>query len=76
MTQRTDSACDLAEAVRAACVKAAIDAYEDAGIQGLCAEGRWEAALSAIRELDLSRALERQHGEHRGHRAHRDHRED
>ncbi len=47
-----------AETVRAACVNAAIQAYEDAGIRGLCAEGRWEAALAAMRLLDLSHVLE------------------
>ncbi len=46
----------VAEAVRAACVGAAERAYEDGGVRGLCAEGRWELALDAIRELDL-RAL-------------------
>ena len=45
---------NLVEAVREACLRAAIDAYEDAGIQGLCADGRWEAALSAIRQVDLT----------------------
>lgn len=49
---------DLMEAVRTACLDAAIDAYEDAGIQGLCADGRWEAAVSAIREVDLSRVID------------------
>ena len=29
------------------------DAYEDAGIRGLCAEGRWEAAVAAVRSLPL-----------------------
>lgn len=43
----------LAEAVRQACLRAALQAHEDAGIQGLCAEGRWEAAVSAIRGVDL-----------------------
>ena len=43
----------LAEAVRDACVQAALLAYEDAGIQGLCAEGRWECALGAIHGIDL-----------------------
>lgn len=43
----------LAEAVRAACLDAAARAYEDAGISGLCHEGRWEIALQAIRTLDL-----------------------
>ncbi len=62
MTQRADTPSNLAEAVRAACVKAALEAYEDAGIQGLCAEGRWEAAVSAIRDLDLSGVLERPAG--------------
>jgi hypothetical protein len=45
----------LAEAVRKACIEAALAAYEDAGIAGLCAEGRWEAAISALQSLDLGR---------------------
>ena len=43
----------LAEAVREACLKAARDAYENAGISGLCEEGRWECAVNAIRSLDI-----------------------
>ncbi len=43
-----------AEAVRAALVEAAREAYEQAGIAGLCAEGRWELALDAMRTLDLA----------------------
>jgi hypothetical protein len=58
MSQRSDTPSTLAETVRAACLDAALLAYEDAGIRGLCAEGRWEAALAAIRHLDLSSVLE------------------
>ena len=43
----------LAETVRAACLAAARNAYEDTGLSGLCAEGRFEAALSAMAALDL-----------------------
>lgn len=43
----------LAEAVRAACIKAALEAYEEGGVLGLCAEGRWEYAISALQQLDL-----------------------
>lgn len=43
----------LAEAVRKACIEAALAAYEDAGVSGLCAEGRWEAAISALQSLNL-----------------------
>ena len=50
----------LAESIRIACIEAALAAYEDAGIQGLCAEGRWEAAVEAIRRLDLE-SLARDH---------------
>lgn len=50
----------LAEAVRQACIEAALAAYEDAGIAGLCAEGRWEAAISALQSLDVNRLA----GEH------------
>jgi hypothetical protein len=49
----------VAETVRAACLSAARLAYEDAGIRGLCADGRWEAALTAIRQLDLAGVLDR-----------------
>jgi hypothetical protein len=44
-----------AEVVRQACIEAALAAYEDAGISGLCAEGRWEAAVSAMQSLDVRR---------------------
>ncbi len=54
MTQRSDTTPNPADAVRTACLNAALAAYEDAGIRGLCAEGRWEAALAAIRTVDLS----------------------
>ena len=43
----------LAEAGRQACLAAAIEAAERAGIAGLCAEGRFEAALDAIRALRI-----------------------
>lgn len=56
MTQRLDIPL-IVEQVRAACLEAALAGYEDAGIRGLCAEGRWEAALAAMRHLDLSAAL-------------------
>jgi pentatricopeptide repeat protein len=50
-----DSAFVLADAIRSACIKAAVQAYDDAGIRGLCQEGRWECALAALRQLDLRR---------------------
>jgi hypothetical protein len=47
----------LAERVRSGCVQAALDAYEDAGLSGLCAEGRWEYAIDVLRHLDLDPLL-------------------
>ena len=35
-----DFAFVLAEAIRSACIKAALLAYDEAGIRGLCHEGR------------------------------------
>ena len=43
-----------AERVRLALVTCALEAYEDALARGLCAEGAWEAAVGAMRKLDLS----------------------
>lgn len=48
-----ESAPASAAAIRDACVETAIEAWEDAGMRGLCAEGRWEVAIGAIRSLDL-----------------------
>jgi hypothetical protein len=48
----------LAERIRDACIRAALAAHEDAGISGLCMEGRWEIAVQAIRTLDLASLLE------------------
>ena len=48
----------LAEAVRTACIKAALDAYEEGGILGLCAEGRWEYAISTLQQLDLAKLIQ------------------
>ena len=48
----------LAAAVRNACVRAALDGYEQAQIAGLCQEGAWEAAVDAMRMVDLKMILE------------------
>jgi len=48
----------LAENVRDACLKAAQEAFESAGISGLCEEGRWECAVNAIRSLDLESVID------------------
>jgi hypothetical protein len=48
---------DLLERVRAALLQAVTQAYEDAGIRGLCSEGAFEVAISAMRQLDLAPLL-------------------
>ena len=48
---------DLAKHIRDRCIEAVLQAYEDAGIQGLCAEGRWEAAVGALRTVELEPLL-------------------
>lgn len=48
----------LAEAVRDACMRAALEAYESAGISGLCAEGRWELAMQAVRTLNIEQLID------------------
>jgi len=47
----------LAEAVRAACLKAAREGYEQAAMSGLCHEGAVEASLGAVSALDLEPLL-------------------
>lgn len=48
---------ELAEKVRDACVKAAVSGFEQARMDGLCAEGAVETAVSAIQNLDLDDLL-------------------
>ena len=48
---------DLAKRIRDAYLEAVLQAYEDAGIQGLCAEGRWEAAVCALKTVELAPML-------------------
>jgi len=48
---------DLAKRIRDACLQAALQAYEDAGMQGLCAEGCWEAAVGALKTVELAPLL-------------------
>ena len=45
---------EIAERTRRTLIEAALAAYEDAGLSGLCAEGRWEAAVDAMRTKDLT----------------------
>lgn len=45
---------DLVKRIRDACLQAALQACEDAGVQGLCAEGRWEAAVGAPKAVELA----------------------
>ncbi len=44
----------LVETVRQACIEAALDGYEMAAMNGLCHEGAWEAAISAMQTLDMA----------------------
>ena len=48
---------DLAKSIRDTCLQTALQAYEDAGIQGLCEEGRWEAAVGALKSVELAPLL-------------------
>lgn len=47
----------LAERVRTACLETMQQAYEEARMQGLCAEGAFEAAISAVAMLNLESLL-------------------
>jgi len=47
----------VAQAVRRACVRAAVDGYEEGGLSGLCAEGRFEMAIDSMQALDLDGIL-------------------
>lgn len=48
----------LADTVRTACIRAALEGYQQASISGLCHEGAFEAAVDAIRMLDLAAVVQ------------------
>lgn len=54
----TDDKRRIAEATRQACIEAALSGYESAAISGLCHEGAWENAISAIRRLDIEEIID------------------
>ncbi len=47
----------IAQIVKDKCIEAALSGYENASLSGLCHEGAWEAAISAIRTIDLEDIL-------------------
>ena len=59
--ENDDQMLRLAESVRAACIKAAIEGYQHASISGLCGEGAFENAVSAMRVANLTEALKEAH---------------
>jgi len=50
---------EIAEATQRALVAVALQAYEEAGLSGLCDEGRWEVALGAMRSYDVRNITEK-----------------
>lgn len=48
---------EVAAQVRDACVRVALNAYENACMDGLCHDGAWEAAVGAMRMLDVERIV-------------------
>ena len=56
--KNNDDRLSVAEQIRSACIEEAIRAYEQAGISGLCHEGRFEVVISALRMLDLDLLLQ------------------
>ena len=48
---------EVAEATQRALVAVALQAYEEAGLSGLCGEGRWEVALGAMKDYDVRKVI-------------------
>lgn len=47
----------VAEKIRAAFVETALNSYEDASANGLCAQGAWECAVDAMRRVEITDLL-------------------
>lgn len=55
----TDEERARAEALRRACVELLLDAYEQAGLSGLCHEGRFEVSVDRLRAAPIEALLAR-----------------
>lgn len=53
------SSLEIAEMVKNACIEAAREGFLDASISGLCSEGAFEAAISAIQQLDVEMVVKK-----------------
>jgi hypothetical protein len=62
MEEHRTAAARRLEEVRRRCLEAALAAWEDAGVSGLCADGRWECVVRALREVPLDDLEERSPG--------------
>ncbi|MFZ0241609.1 MAG: hypothetical protein WAL90_08180 [Desulfobacterales bacterium] len=49
----------FAEAVRKSCLKILQRSYEEAGISGLCHEGRWEYAIDVLQNMAIEELLKK-----------------
>lgn len=49
---------EVAEKVRAACIKAAQEGFREASMSGLCMEGAIEAAVGSMQSLNLENIME------------------
>ncbi|MES2207604.1 MAG: acetyltransferase [Pseudomonadota bacterium] len=47
----------IAQKIKEACIEAALTGFENASMSGLCHEGACEAAISAIRNVDIEYIL-------------------
>lgn len=50
----------LARRVHEACLRVVTEQYEQAASDGLCAEGAWEVAVTALRALNLEPIIAQQ----------------
>jgi hypothetical protein len=57
MNENLQAKRELAEKIRQACLEAAIAGFEQARLDGLCAEGAVETAVSAMQNLNLEKLL-------------------
>ena len=53
----------IIERIRAACIEAAVEGYEEAAANGLCAQGSWEAAIGAMQSLDVAGLIQESTGD-------------
>jgi hypothetical protein len=58
--RKTEEIILVANKIKDACIRTAVESFENASLDGVCCEGAWECAINAIRNLNPLEIISRE----------------